>query len=286
MEIIVGKTAGFCYGVKKAVDGAMQEIEKEKVIYCLGELIHNKQIIEKLRKKGIKFIETIEQTKGTTIIRSHGEPKETYQKAEKLGITLKDFTCPNVLKIHKIVEKYKNNGYYICLCGSPTHSENIGTISYSGTQSMIIENEEEIPKLIEKIKTSKIKKVLLISQTTYSLKTFLKIEKILKETLPIDIELVTKNTICKATEYRQKETEKIAQQVNYMIIIGGKNSSNTKKLYEISKQKCEAILIETSEEINIEKLSKYNKIGIMAGASTPKESIEKAIEKLKSISLA
>lgn len=284
MEIIIGKTAGFCYGVKRAVDGAEQELKREEEIYCLGELIHNKQLIDNLRKKGIKFINTMEEAKGTTIIRSHGEPKETYQKAEKLGITLKDYTCPNVLKIHQIIEKYKNDGYYICLCGGSTHAESIGSISYADKQGTILEKEEEIPQLIEKIKKSKIKKVLLISQTTYSLKTFLKIEKTLKETLQ-DTELITENTICKATENRQKETEEIAKKVDYMIIIGGKKSYNTKKLYEIANKNTKAIWVETAEELNIEEISKYNKIGIMAGASTPTESIENVVEKLKNVSL-
>lgn len=285
MEIIIGKTAGFCYGVKRAVDGAEQELKREEEIYCLGELIHNKQVIDNLTRKGIKFINTIEEAKGATIIRSHGEPKETYKQAEKLGINLIDYTCPNVLKIHKIVDKYRQNGYYICLCGNPVHPENVATISYAGNNSTIIEEESELPKVIEKIKKSKIKKVLLVSQTTYSLEKFLKIEQGLKESLPQEIEFHVENTICRATQNRQKETEKIAKEVDYMIIIGGKNSSNTKKLYEISNKKCKTVWLETAEELDIEELSKYNKIGIMAGASTPTESIENVVEKLKNVSL-
>lgn len=282
MEIIIGKTAGFCYGVKRAVDGANQELKKGETIYCLGELVHNKQVIEQLRKKGIKFINKIEESKGTTIIRSHGVPKETYQKAEKLGITLKDYTCPNVSKIHKIVEQYKNDGYYICLCGILNHPENIGTISHAGENCTIIEKEDEIPEAIRKIKKSKVNRVLLVSQTTYSIEKFLKIEQILKKNLPQEIELNVKNTICMATQNRQEEMKKIARQVDYMVIIGGKNSSNTKKLYEIANKNGKAVCIETAEELDIEEISKYNKIGIMAGASTPKESIEKVIEKLHS----
>ncbi len=282
MEIIIGKTAGFCYGVKRAVDGANQELKKGETIYCLGELVHNKQVIEQLRKKGIKFINKIEESKGTTIIRSHGVPKETYQKAEKLGITLKDYTCPNVSKIHKIVEQYKNDGYYICLCGILNHPENIGTISHAGENCTIIEKEDEIPEAIRKIKKSKVNRVLLVSQTTYSTEKFLKIEQILKKNLPQEIDLNVKNTICMATQNRQEEIKKIARQVDYMVIIGGKNSSNTKKLYEIANKNGKAVCIETAEELDIEEISKYNKIGIMAGASTPKESIEKVIEKLHS----
>lgn len=282
MEIIVGKTAGFCYGVKRAVEGAEDQISKKGKVYCLGELVHNKQVIEKLEEKGLEIIANIEEAKGTTIIRAHGVPTQVYQVAEEKGIELIDYTCPNVLKIHNIVKEYVENGYYICLCGNNIHPENIGTISNCGKYYYVIEKEEEMDELVRKIQVSNIKKVLLISQTTYSLEKFYKIEKLLKEKLPQDNALIVKNTICKATEFRQKETEEIAKEVEYMIIIGGKNSSNTKKLYDIAKQNCKStICIETVKDLEKEELTHYNKVGIMAGASTPKQSIEEVIELLE-----
>lgn len=282
MELTIGKTAGFCYGVKRAVEETKKELEKEENLYCLGEIVHNSQVINNLKKKGLKFIENIDESKGKTIIRAHGVPEEVYKIAKEKKIELLDYTCPNVLKIHKLAKQYKKNGYYICLCGSKSHPENIGTISYCGENFSVINIEDEIEEVIEKIKKSELRKVLLISQTTYSLEKFYKIENLLKQKLSKNIEFVVKNTICKATEFRQKETKEIAQDMECMIIIGGKNSSNTKKLYDIAKQNCKtAICIETVEELDLEKIAKHNKIGIMAGASTPNESIVDVIENIE-----
>ena len=283
MEVVLGKTAGFCYGVKNAVEGAKKELEnaKEKV-YCLGEIVHNKQVVDELKKNGMVFIENIEDAKGKTIIRAHGVKKEVYDVAKKNNIELKDYTCPNVLKIHEIAEEYANDGYYIFLCGSKVHPENIGTISFCGENVSVIETEDDIDYAIEELKKSGIEKLLLILQTTFSVEKFRKIEKILKVKLPSNINFKIKNTICRATELRQKETNDISKDVDYMIIIGGKNSSNTRKLFEIGKQNCKnCICIETAKELPIEEIKKYEKVGVMAGASTPKELIEDVLNKLK-----
>lgn len=282
MEILVGKTAGFCYGVKRAVDGAKSEIkETKKQIYCLGEIVHNKQVIEELEKEGITFVENIENAKGKMIIRAHGVPDEIYKEAKQRKIELKDYTCPNVLKIHKIVEEYSKKGYYVFLCGSKKHPENIGTISYCKDNSYIIEKEDDTLKALEQLEKTGIKKLLVISQTTYSLEKFYIIEEIIKNELPRNIELVVKNTICRATELRQKETEEISKKVDSMIIIGGKNSSNTKKLYEIALKNCKnTICIETKDELEKELYKDSETIGIMAGASTPQKSIDEVVNTL------
>ena len=285
MEILIGKTAGFCYGVKRAVECAEKEANSSKELtYCLGEIVHNKQVVDELKQKGIKFIEAIDNSNGKTIIRAHGVPKEVYDKAKAQGIELVDCTCPNVLKIHKIAKQYAENGYFIFLCGSKIHPENLGTISYCGKNVYIIEKENDVFKALEELEKTGIKKLLVISQTTYSLEKFYIIEEIIKNELPRDIELEVKNTICKATELRQKETEEISKKVDMMIIIGGANSSNTKKLYEIAGSNCDkSICIETVDELPIQEVSKCEKIGIMAGASTPQKEIEKVVNKLKSL---
>lgn len=282
MEIIVGKTAGFCYGVKRAVDGAKEETSKSKRVYCLGEIVHNKQVVEELANAGVTFISNIEEARGKTIIRAHGVETNIYERAKKLNIKLIDYTCPNVLKIHKIANEYSKNGYFIFLCGSKKHPENIGTISHCGNNYFVIEKEDETFKALQYFKKSKLQKLLLISQTTYSLEKFYVIEEIIKNELENDKEIVIKNTICKATELRQKETEEISNKVDYMIIIGGTNSSNTKKLFDIAKSNCNnSICIETAKELNLQEIIKYKKIGIMAGASTPKKSIEEVYEILR-----
>ena len=284
MEVILGKSAGFCYGVKRAVEGAKEELEKAKgkTIYCLGEIVHNKQVVEKLEEEGLVFIDNIKQAKGKTIIRAHGIKKEIYEFCENSGLELKDLTCPNVLKIHEIAEEYNKKGYYIFLIGSKKHPENLGTISFCGSNATIIEDEKDVKTAIEEFYKSNIKKLLVILQTTYSVEKFKEIKNVLKEELEKSkrgkIELVIKNTICHATELRQKETREISKKVDYMIIIGGKNSSNTKKLYEIGKENCKnCICIQTADELDIENIKKHKKIGVMAGASTPQETIENVI---------
>ena len=188
MKIIIGKTAGFCYGVKRAVDGANEAVKKsDKKTYCLGEIVHNNEVIKDLENKGIKFVDNITNAEGTTIIRAHGVPKDVYELAKRKNVKIEDYTCPMVIKIHKIAEEYAKNGYFIILTGSKNHPENIGTMSYCGKNYYVIEKEEDVLDAIDKYENykneSKINKMLLISQTTYSLEKFEKIEKKIKELL-------------------------------------------------------------------------------------------------------
>ena len=282
MEIILGKTSGFCHGVRNAVDNAKKEIEQSKeTVYCLGELVHNKHVTNSLKEKGLIFIENIEEAKGKTIIRAHGVTKETYKKAQKLGIELKDLTCPKVLKIHDIAEEYSKNGYYIFLVGEENHPEIIGTFSFCGENSTIIEKISDLEQSIEKLKDKQFKKVLLIAQTTFNLRKFEEITEKLKEELK-DIELKIMNTICLATELRQKETEELSQKVDLMLIIGGRKSSNTNKLYEISSKNCKNVIFaENIDDIDLNFVRQFEKIGVMAGASTPRQSIDDIVNFIK-----
>ena len=286
MEIIIGKNAGFCYGVKRAVDGSEAEILNQKEnIYCLGELVHNKQVIEGLEEKGLKFIENINEVtdkNSTLIIRSHGATNKVYELAKQKEIELIDYTCPNVLRIHKLAEKYKQEGYYIFLVVVEAHPETIGTRSYCGENCSLISNEDNIESAIKELEKTQIKKLSILVQTTYSVHKFENIVKIIKDRIKENIQIVVENTICLTSEQRQKETEELSKKVDSMIIIGGKNSSNTKKLYEVAEKNCKnTILIETKEELEKEKLNKSKKIGIMAGASTPQKSINDVIKFLK-----
>ena len=283
MEIILGKTAGFCYGVKTAVTNAEEKLKEYKNVSCLGELVHNGEVIKKLEKLGLSVVENIEDSKSKVIIRAHGISKDIYKKAEALNIEVFDITCPFVLKIHNIGEENSKKGNYIFLIGGKKHPETIGTISFCGKNSCIIEKEEEIKEAIKKLEESKIKKLLIIVQTTFSLEKFSSFVEKIKNEISDDIKLEIKNTICSATKIRQEETANISKEVECMIIIGGKNSSNTKKLYDISKENCEnTLIIETKNELNIDEIKKFKKIGIMAGASTPNDSIEDVIELIKS----
>lgn len=286
MEIIVGKTAGFCYGVKRAIDGVKEESKNNK-LFCIGEIVHNRQVIEDLQNKGVNFVDDISKVhdaKSKVAIRAHGVKKEIYEIANKNKIDIIDYTCPNVLRIHEIAKEYAEKGFYIILCGKKEHPENIGTISYCGKNYSVIQDEKDLKEALKRFEKTKIKKLLVISQTTFSLKKFTLIEQTIKEELKDEENIIIKNTICRATELRQKETEELSKKVDLMIIIGGKNSSNTIKLYEIAQKYCKnSICIETVEELPIEKISEYEKIGVMAGASTPKESIDNVIEKLEKV---
>ncbi len=275
MEIIIGKNAGFCYGVKNAVVNTEEQLKENKNIYCLGELVHNRQVVEKLENSGLKIVDKLADSKNKIIIRAHGTEKKTYEDAKKMNIEILDYTCPNVLKIHNIAKEFASKGYYIFLIGEKKHPETIGNISFCGENSFLIENENEIKEAINNFENSKLNKLLIITQTTFSLEKFNLYVDIIKNNLNENVELVVKNTICNATKIRQEETEQISKKVDFMIIVGGKNSSNTKKLFQIAKTNCKnSIIIETKEELNLEDIKNYKTIGIMAGASTPDYIIE------------
>lgn len=279
MEIIIGKTAGFCFGVKNAINNVIDELNVNKKVFCLGELVHNTQITEELKKKGAKFIDNIEEAKKSVIIRAHGIPKNIYKKAQELNLEIKDLTCPKVLHIHNIAEEFSKKNYFIFLVGQKEHPETIGTISFCGEKSIIIETIQDVEKAVNIFKQTTSKNALVIAQTTYSINKFNEIcEKLQKNITNIEI----KNTICNATKMRQEETKKIAQEVNAMVIIGGKHSSNSNKLYEIAKKYCNKVLfVETKENLDINLLKNEEKIGIMAGASTPKKSIQEIVDIIK-----
>lgn len=282
MEIILGKTSGFCYGVKRAVDGAKEETKNNKKVYCLGEIVHNKNVIKKLEKEGIKFIENLEEAEENVIIRAHGVPKKIYEIAHERNIKIKDLTCPSVLKIHEIANEYSKKGFFIILIGVEKHPEVIGTISFCGNDSYILTNIDNIADCIEKVKKSNLKDILVIAQTTYNSKKFDEIVEKLRANLESK-NVEVKKTICMATEIRQKETEKIAQEVDIMIIIGDKKSSNTNKLYDISCKSCKKVFfVQKQEDLKQIEFTGKEKVGIMAGASTPKEDIEIIIENLRS----
>ena len=288
MDIILGKMAGFCPGITNAVKNAEKIVEenKGKKTYCLGELTHNRQVMDKLENRGLTVVDSIEEINDNNklIIRAHGIKKDVYKKAREKQINLLDLTCIKVLNIHKMVSDYEKRGFYIILLGEKEHPEIMGTYSFCGKNSCIVENLEDIDEAIVKCKQSKINNVAIVSQTTFSMKKFDIIVNLVKDKLPKDINLEVNKTICEATKLRQEETEKIAGQVDFMIIIGGKNSSNTKKLYDISRRKCNnAIMIQTKNDIDIEKLKGVSKVGVMAGASTPKESIDGVIDFLKNL---
>ncbi len=283
MEVVVGKLSGFCFGVNNAVNKTEELLKSGKNIYCLGELVHNKQVIDKLKSEGIKFIEKVEEAVHgcELIIRAHGVAPQVYQKAKEKNINLFDFTCPKVAKLHEQVNEAKKENY-IFLIGEKNHPEIIGTKGFAGDNISIIQDEEDIDMAIKQLKKSNMKKLYIVAQTTASVQKFNQFtEKILNDVEDVDIEI--NKSICDSTRLRQEETERLAKKVDLMIIIGGKNSSNTTKLYNIAKENCDSIHIQTKEDLKLDELKKYSKIGITAGASTPKEIIKDVEEEIKKI---
>lgn len=278
MNIIVGKNSGFCAGVKYTITRAEEELAKSHNIDCLGEIIHNKQVIDDLSKKGLRIINSIKDANNKVIIRAHGIAKEVYTYAKEKQIELIDLTCPKVLKIHEQVQKFANSNYFIFLFGVKEHPETIGTYSFCGDNSYIIESADDIAPAISLLKASSLKDVLIISQTTFSVSLFNELSSVIRETLGNSFNLHIEKSICNATDLRQAETEEISSRSDLMIIIGGKNSSNTKKLYEVSKKNCDNVLhIETAKELDKNFIKKFQNIGIMAGASTPNGIIQDVV---------
>ena len=272
MEVILAESAGFCFGVKRAVDKVYEQIETGKKIYTYGPIIHNEFVVQDLEKKGVEVIESeeaLEQlTEGTIVIRSHGVPKSICEKIEKQGLECVDATCPFVKRIHKIVEKESAAGRQIVIIGNAGHPEVEGIQGWSVTPAIVIESEKEAQEFVPEAG----KKLCIVSQTTFNYNKFQDlVEKISKTRYDI----LVLNTICNATQERQVEARQIASQVDVMIVIGGRNSSNTQKLYEICRRECkETYYIQTLKDFKPEKAGSVRSVGITAGASTPNQIIE------------
>ena len=269
MEVILAKTAGFCFGVKRAVDTVYKEAGKKNV-YTYGPIIHNSEVVNDLKKKGVEVINSREELEaleeGTVIIRSHGVAREIYDLIHEKGLELVDATCPFVRKIHKIVEKAGNDGDQVIIVGSEHHPEVQGIKGWCTGEVHIISDAEQF----EGIDLNK--PTTLVSQTTFNYKKFKDIVDILsKKSYDIDV----MNTICNATEERQTEAGTIARQSDAMLVIGGKHSSNTQKLYEICRKECEnTYFIQTLDDLDLKQFQSFRSVGITAGASTPNNIIK------------
>ncbi len=274
MKVIVAKTAGFCFGVERAVEQVYEQIEKKdgRPIYTYGPIIHNEEVVKDLEKKGVRVIETEEELKTlkdcVVIIRSHGVGKHIYDLLRQQGIRIVDATCPFVKKIHRIVKEENEKGRRVIIIGNERHPEVEGIKGWANEDTIVVENEEQIEKLSFGTK----EKLSIVSQTTFNYKKFQDlVEKFLKKGYDSSV----LNTICNATQERQSEARKIASEVDAMIVIGGKSSSNTQKLYEICRRECEnTYYIQTFDDLEPESVSSVRSVGITAGASTPKNIIK------------
>ena len=277
MEIIVAKTAGFCFGVKRAVETVYREIESGGKVYTYGEIIHNEQVVADLEAKGVRVINSTEEIAllegGTVIIRSHGVGPDVYEAIDKnKSLRLVDATCPFVSKIHKIVASESSAGREIVVIGDGSHPEVQGIMAYSKGDVTAIKTAKEAEDFNPKIGIRNSKGICVVSQTTFNFNKFQELVEILSKK---GYSINTVNTICSATEQRQKEAVEIASKADAMLVIGGKHSSNTRKLYEICSDACrDSRLIQTKTDLDLEFLSGKACVGITAGASTPNYIIE------------
>ncbi len=279
MEIKIAQNAGFCFGVKRAMQMASDELDdKSTEVYSLGPLIHNKQAVSKYEEKGLKVVEEIDKIPSNerVIIRSHGVGENIYNEAEEKSIKIVDTTCPFVRKIHKIVNDFSKKGYKTIIIGNKTHPEVIGINGWCDNNAIIIKTLDEI----DSIEFDKNAKYCVVSQTTVDIDKY---EEIIAKLETILDDTTMKNTICSATKERQLSAKNLAKEVDCMIVIGGKHSSNTQKLVNICKDLTNTFAIETKEELNREDFKNYNSVGITAGASTPDWIISDVIEFLECI---
>ncbi len=272
MEVILAKSAGFCFGVKRAMEKVYEQLDSGKKIYTYGPIIHNEEVVRDLEQRGVKVIEGEEELSavkdGAVVIRSHGVPRRIYELLEENALECIDATCPFVKRIHNIVEKQSREGKKIVIIGNAGHPEVEGIMGWSHTPASVVGTVQEAENFCEKEQ----KNICMVSQTTFNYNKFKELVEIF-EKRGYNVNVV--NTICNATEVRQTEAAEIAAKVDAMIVIGGRNSSNTQKLYEICSGKCEATyFIQTLDNLHLELPKTAALVGITAGASTPNNIIE------------
>ena len=282
MEVILAQHAGFCFGVERAVEHVYEQIQKgQPPIYTLGPIIHNEEVVKDLEKKGVKVLPDIdclrELNEGTVIIRSHGVGKAIYDRIKQQGLCLVDATCPFVKKIHRIVQEQNQLGRRIIIIGDSSHPEVEGIQGWADERTLVVKNEKELNDLPDLRK----EKLCIVSQTTFNYNKF---KELVEKFSEKGYDILVLNTICNATQERQVEAERIASQVDAMIVIGGKNSSNTRKLYEICRKECiNTYYIQTLGDLDPESVSSVRSVGITAGASTPKNIIEEVHTNVRAV---
>ena len=270
MNIRISEESGFCFGVKKALD-RINSIEKKENVSVLGNLIHNPQVINELKREGIRFTEKLDEIeKGTVVISAHGVSDDIIKKAEEKGLTIIDTTCPLVKNVHNITKNLENQGYRIIIFGDKDHTEVKG-IKGNLKDPIIISHIKELDNLKES-------KYALVSQTTQDVIKFKEIGEKLKNRIK---DIAITDTICSATKSRQENAKKLAKEVDLMIVIGGYNSANTKRLKEICSKIVETKHIEKADELKKEWFKNKRNIGICAGASTPEKVIMEVLDKIK-----
>ncbi len=276
MEIYVAKTAGFCFGVKRAINLATSSTKEGGNIYTLGSIIHNPQVVKELEDIGIHAKDSIDDVdEGTLIIRSHGAKYEDFEKAKEKGLRIVDATCPFVKKAQELVSRLTEEGYHVIVVGEREHPEVKGLVSYGAEDIRVVESPEELKDMPRR------RKIGIVAQTTISMEKF---EAVVGFCLRKAGEIKIFNTICNATTIRQKESVELARRVDCVIVVGGRNSANTRRLAEICRSiQPRTYHIEVPEEIDPAWFEDTEALAITAGASTPHWLIEKVVSEINSL---
>lgn len=268
MKIYRARYGGVCFGVKRAIRLALEAAKKWKQVYSLGPLIHNRLVVENLRKKGVITVNDIKAIKNKkVVIRSHGIPPKLLRKLNREKFEIIDATCPRVRRAQRYVERLIKEGYYVIIVGEKDHPEMKGLLGYGGDSAEIYSDHLEIKK----------RKIGVVPQTTLDLGY---LNEAISNLVSSVLDMKIYNTICKATIVRINEAIRIAKKADAMIIVGGKNSANTTKLYQMCKKYKPSYHIESADEISLAWFKRIKSIGVTAGASTPREQVEKVIKYL------
>lgn len=283
MSITVAKSAGFCFGVNRAINIVNSLLDKNVKVSTLGPIIHNMEVVNELESRGCKAVENIDEVENgaTLVIRSHGVPKYVIDKLVENGVKYEDATCPFVKKIHNIVANPDNKDGIVLIAGNSVHPEVGGIIGHCSTECHTFKNSEEIDEIHSNILKTNNKQVFVVAQTTFDTKEWKKCVKKIKK-LCTNAKIF--DTICNATSVRQTEADLLAAQSDFMVVIGDRHSSNTGKLFDICKRQCDnTVLIETADELNANQVSVAEKIGVTAGASTPARIIKEVLDTMSEI---
>ena len=279
MEIIRAKTAGFCFGVDRAVKLTYDLLAQGRKVATLGPLIHNAQVVADLEAKGAVTCPDIDAVPDgyEVIIRSHGVPRSVYDKISTRSLAYHDATCPFVKKIHRLVEEKSKEGYQIVIAGNPVHPEVVGIVGWSTDGASVVKDAEEAQKLVLDPK----KPVFVAAQTTFH---YIKFQNIVDQLEKKEYNINCVNTICNATRNRQEEAASLAASVDGMLVIGGSHSSNTQKLFEICKKECNNThYIQTAEDLDTNWFLTADRVGVTGGASTPNIIIEEVLHHVRRI---
>ena len=282
-KVILAETAGFCFGVDRAVNKVQELLAENKKVATLGPIIHNPQLVEQLSEQGVRIVESPEEVKKdeVLVLRSHGVPKNIINEAERLGLEFTDATCPFVAKIHKIVALAGAQGRTVLIAGDREHKEVVGIIGHCIGRVLVFDTPENLENLLKNGEISEDEPLIVVSQTTFNTELWKKCQKFLKKHYT---NAKIFDTICNATSKRQQEASDLAARCDVMVVVGGRHSSNTRKLFEVCREKCErTVFIESSEELKPEDISEAELIGVVAGASTPSGIIKEVLNTMDEI---